>query len=250
MSVVGGTPTNTKSAMQSFYDSVAEKYVIRDEGVRRYFHNGLELCWLSESTVQGKRFLDVGSGVGRMASFVGDQPSLFVGVDLSHQMLQIAKARCCTHSETAFLLQCDAEHLPFPVESFDIVTCLGLFEYVADLEPFLREFLRVTTPQGRLLFTCHNLSAFRPLRNRSYHTVDYGVDAVRDAVQRTGYTVLRHETTYHLNGRWIWWLNRLLQPIKAGNIPVRWAVKFNRILQKSKLFGYRGKVHLVLAERS
>lgn len=241
--------TNEKSAMQSFYDSITQKYVTRDEGVRQYFHNTLELGWLSEFTLDGKRFLDVGAGVGRMASYLGRRPSLFVGVDLSRQMLQTAKVRADASSPASFV-QCDAEFLPFRTESFDVVTCLGLFEYVADIEPFLREFLRVTALRGLLLFTCHNLAAFRPLRNKFYHTIDHATNAVKDAVCKTGYTLLRHETIYHLNARWIWWFSRLLQPISAGGVPVRWAVKVNQVLQRSILFRHHGKVHLVLAERS
>lgn len=234
--------------MQTFYDGIAREYVKRDEGMRNYFHNALELALLRDLTFEGKRLLDVGSGVGRMARFVRNQPEVIVGVDLSYQMLRVARKRIGNDARAAFI-QCDAEFLPFSANSFDLVTCLGLFEYVGDIQPYLKEFFRVTAANGHLLFTCHNKDSFQRLHNRFYSTVDHHGDEVGRLVRSSGYTLLRQATAYHMNGRWIWRLSRILEPLGGESAVVRCAVKINRAMQSSVLFRRHGKVHLVLARR-
>ena len=240
--------TEHKRAMRSFYDRAARAYVRRDEGLRQLFHNRLEFGLLEGLPLAGKRLLDIGSGVGRLARYVGNQAGLVVGVDISGEMLRVARERMEGLSRTWFV-QCDAESLPFQSASFDLLTCLGLFEYIADLEPFLREFFRVTAPQGHLLFTCHNLGSLLRLRNRNYSTVDHASDAVESAVRKCGYRLVRHVTTYHVNGRWIWWASRILRPVGLDVTAIRCVIALNRVLQASTLCRNRGKVHLVLAQR-
>lgn len=237
-----------KIAMRSFYDRAAHSYVRRDEGLRQLFHNRLELGWLDEIPLVGKRLLDIGSGVGRLPRYVGNQAGLIIEIDLSGEMLRVARRRMTGFSH-AWFVQCDAEFLPFPSASFDFVACLGLFEYIADLEPFLREYFRVTAPCGHLLFTCHNLSGLLPFRNHNYSTVDHVSEAVVGAVSKCGYRLVRRATTYHLNGRWIWWTSRILRPVSLDATLIRCVIVLNEMLQTSALFRNRGKIHLVLAER-
>ena len=241
-----------KRVMQRFYDSAAPGYVRRDEGLKQTFHNGSEFIWLAELPLQDQRILDVGTGTGRLFRFVqdrGHQTALSVGVDLSSQMLLMARARTGEHCRTCFV-QCDAEALPFNGDSFHLVTCFGLFEYIADLRPFLREFNRVTVPKGWLLFTCRNIGRLLPFPNRFYPVADHERSAVQKAVQECGYSVLRHKTIYHLNGRWIWALTSACERLGCDAALLRFVMAINRALRNSPVFGTGGKTHLVLAQRS
>jgi ubiquinone/menaquinone biosynthesis C-methylase UbiE len=240
--------TEQKKTMQSVYDGVARVYVKRDEGVRRLFHNSIEFGWLDDLPLTGKRLLDVGAGVGRLSRYVGDQAGLIIGVDISSEMLRIARKRLNDLSHSWFT-QCDAEFLPFVGDTFDFVACFGLFEYVANLEPYLREFYRVTVPGGHLLFTCHNRAGLVQLQNRAYPRVHHTVDAVQGALRSCGYCLVRHATVYHLNGRWIWALGRMLRPFGGEVGAIRSVVSLNRMFETSVRFHNRGKVHLVLAQR-
>jgi SAM-dependent methyltransferase len=218
---------------------------------KQIFHNGCECSWLGEVQFRDKRVLDVGAGTGRLLRYVEsreDQPAAFVGVDLAEEMLHVARERTGHHSH-AWFLQCDAEFLPFVGEGFDLVTCFGLFEYVANLQSFLQEFSRVTAPKGLLLFTCRNLERLLPFPNRFYPVVDHARGAVQDAVQECGYRLVRHETIYHLNGRWIWGLTKVSRPVGWDSAVLHSVMALNRALQASWLFGHRGKTHIVLAQR-
>jgi ubiquinone/menaquinone biosynthesis C-methylase UbiE len=240
--------TERKQAIRSFYDRVAADYAKRDEGVRQLFHNSLEFGCLEKLGIQGKKFLDIGSGAGRLPRYVGNQAALVVGGDLSAEMLRTARNRV-DHGSGARFVQCDAEFLPFSDATFDFVVCLGLFEYVNDLALFLREFLRVTAPRGYLLFTCRNSGRLLPFRNQPYATAEHSGDHVTHAVRRSGYRLLKRETIYHLDGGWIWKLSRGLALAGADAIFVRWIAALNNLLRSSWPFRNHGKTHLVQAQR-
>ena len=100
------------------------------------------------------RLLDVGCGTGRFLRFVKEAfPRLdATGTDLSVAYLDEARRHLSTY--TARFEPANAEALPFPDLSFDVVTSIYLFHEV----PFdvrrriAAEFARVLRPGGRLIF--------------------------------------------------------------------------------------------------
>lgn len=101
----------------------------------------------------GERVLDVGCGPGLLAqsaaAVVGPQGEVF-GVDLSANMVALAKRRCAHLPWTDFHVA-DAVALPCAAEHFDAVTCTQVLEYVPEVERALDELKRVLRPGGRLL---------------------------------------------------------------------------------------------------
>jgi len=93
---------------------------------------------------QPSRVLDLCCGTGSIAQRL---PGCVVGVDFTAEMLQIAAA----HSRRAHWVCADALRLPFPDNSFDVVTVGYGLRNLADLDAGLREIRRVLRPGGRLL---------------------------------------------------------------------------------------------------
>jgi len=96
-----------------------------------------------------KRALDLGTGTGRAAFILARRypEAEVVGADLAVAMLEEARAR--TPPELADRVrfeEADAERLPYPDESFDLVT-------LANMIPFFDELTRVTAPGGTLVFS-------------------------------------------------------------------------------------------------
>jgi len=93
--------------------------------------------------------LDLGTGPGdfplrlRRAGHRGR----LVGIDASPGMIAKAKS---AGSDIEFL-QADAQSLPFPDESFDVVTARHMLYHVPDIPRALREVHRVLRPNGRFL---------------------------------------------------------------------------------------------------
>jgi SAM-dependent methyltransferase len=95
------------------------------------------------------RILDLGTGTGRAAFLLARRypRAEVVGVDLAPAML--SEARRLTPSEVASRVrfeEADAERLPFPDTSFDLVS-------LANMIPFFPELGRVTAPGGSAVFS-------------------------------------------------------------------------------------------------
>ena len=95
------------------------------------------------------RVLDLGTGTGRAAFLLARRypEAEVVGVDLAPAML--AEARKLTPPELAGRVrfeEADAERLPYPDESFDLVS-------LANMIPFFPELGRITAPGGAVVFS-------------------------------------------------------------------------------------------------
>lgn len=101
----------------------------------------------------GERLLDLGVGTGHLARDVatwtmGRNP--IVGIDVSEDMLALARTRCEEHSSIR-LERADLYALPYEDHSFDVAVSVQVFEYLEDVEKACREAFRVLRPGGRLL---------------------------------------------------------------------------------------------------
>jgi ubiquinone/menaquinone biosynthesis C-methylase UbiE len=93
--------------------------------------------------------LDVATGAGHTAAVFAPHVAKVVASDLTPQMLdqvrKLATEKGLGNTETAIA---DAEALPFPDASFDLVTCRIAPHHFPSIEAFLREVHRVLKPGG------------------------------------------------------------------------------------------------------
>jgi len=109
--------------------------------------------------------LDLGTGTGRMIELFGPQLERGLGIDLSPDMLLLARARL----ERAGLRHCsvrqgDIYDLSLPRDSFDVVIVHQVLHFLDDGARAIREAARVLRPEGRLLvvdFAPHDLEFLR-----------------------------------------------------------------------------------------
>ena len=109
--------------------------------------------------------LDIGTGTGRMLELLADRVETGTGIDLSREMLAVARARL----ERAGLSHCslrqgDMYQLPWPEESFDAVTIHQVLHYAEDPAQAVAEAARVLRPGGRVVivdFAPHDLAGLR-----------------------------------------------------------------------------------------
>src|SRR5919109_317642 len=103
----------------------------------------------------GERVLDLGSGAGTdslvAAQMVGEQGQV-TGIDMTPAMLEKARAAAAELGVTNVeFVEGEAEQLPFPDESFDVVISNGVIDLIPDKDAVFAELHRVLVPDGRLL---------------------------------------------------------------------------------------------------
>lgn len=119
------------------------------------------LKWLIDhiKTVPEK-CLDVGTGTGSTLDLLPGSQSIFC-VDASFKMLEIVKEqKLPVHS-----IQANAIRLPFKNQKFQLISAIGLAEYVPDKKILLEEFTRCLTEDGYLCMTMAPPTILNRLRN-------------------------------------------------------------------------------------
>ena len=126
------------------FNTIAANY----DRMNRLMTLGLDRRWRKRAVkgLQGK-VLDVACGTGDMAVCLAERGCTVTGVDISEEMLGIARQK----TASANFQLADAEHLPFDDNTFDAVTCAFGVRNFVHLEKGLNEMLRVLKPGGRMV---------------------------------------------------------------------------------------------------
>ncbi len=110
----------------------------------------------------GQTILDAGTGTGVLIPFllkaVGSTGHV-VAIDYAEKMIEICKAKFAHFPNVSVAVQ-SVENLQFPSESFDVITCFGLFPHIENKEIALRQMNRVLKPKGTLIIA-HALSSMQ-----------------------------------------------------------------------------------------
>jgi ubiquinone/menaquinone biosynthesis C-methylase UbiE len=103
----------------------------------------------------GERLLDVGCGTATLllAAKAQDSSIEAIGIDSDEQVLALAKKKIAANKLKVEVMQARAEKLPFPADSFDIVTSTLIFHHLpTEVKKLaMQEIYRVLKPGGRFL---------------------------------------------------------------------------------------------------
>jgi len=152
----GETPTERQ---RRIWDKSASSYDGQMDFVERLLGRG-DREWLGERATG--RVLEVAIGTGRSLPFYVTATTL-TGVDLSSEMLAVARRRADDRGLPLDLLEGDAEALPVEDAAYDTVLCSLSLCTIPDPAAAIAEMKRALVPGGRLLLLDHVASSWPPV---------------------------------------------------------------------------------------
>src|SRR3954469_19456885 len=94
-----------------------------------------------------RRILDAGCGTGTMLGYLARFGEA-QGIDTDEEAVRFCHMRGITS-----VSRVDSLPLPFPDNTFDLITALDVIEHIEDDRAMLRELYRITAPGGIFLFS-------------------------------------------------------------------------------------------------
>ncbi|WP_404365120.1 bifunctional demethylmenaquinone methyltransferase/2-methoxy-6-polyprenyl-1,4-benzoquinol methylase UbiE [Marinobacter sp.] len=145
------------SQVADVFHSVAGKYDMMNDLMSMGVHRLWKRFTIEVSGVRpGHRVLDIAGGTGdltmKFSDLVGSTGQVVLA-DINASMLQVGRGRLMDRGYAGNIeyVQADAEHLPFPDNSFNAVSIAFGLRNVTDKDQALRDMTRVLKPGGKLL---------------------------------------------------------------------------------------------------
>ena len=118
----------------------------------------------------GKRVLEVGCGRGSLSSYFSEAGFECTLLDLSPDVIEIAKEIFAHNNLSANFLVGDAYDLELDDNSFDLVFSIGVFEHFEDIATPIKEQIRILDKGG--LFIAYIVPEYNDNIQKNFHWVN------------------------------------------------------------------------------
>jgi ArsR family transcriptional regulator len=172
------------------WDSIRGLYVAEEEVERAML--------AAVRDMQIDSLVDLGTGTGRILEVFSPRIRKGLGIDLSHEMLSVARAKL----ESADISHCQVRHgdvysLGIDAGTVDVATIHHVLHFLDDPASAVDEAVRILRPGGRLLvvdFAPHHIDALR--EEHAHRRLGFGDDEVGAWIERAGArTLAAHHLT-------------------------------------------------------
>ena len=140
------------------------------------------------AAARGLKVLEVGCGLGTDGAQFVEAGAHYTGVDLTEAAVELARKRFELFNLPGTYQTADAENLPFPDDSFDLVYSHGVLHHTPDTAKAIGEVHRVLRPGGRAMVML-------------YHSGSYNYRVNISVLRRAGARLLKSESGIKLAHR-------------------------------------------------
>jgi len=167
----------------------------------------------------GKKMLEVGVGAGTDFLQFVRAGACAHGVDLTNEAIENTGKRLDEYGLKAHDLRvCNAEQLPYPDNTFDLVYSWGVIHHAENTEQVFDEIYRVVKPGGRVKLMVYNLKSYHAwymylrhsvLRGKPWHGRRWAIYHFQESLATKAYS--RREMTQmlarypHARARFLYW---------------------------------------------
>ncbi len=141
----------TKDDVRRFWNRASSGEIYGDQQDRMRYDLEPEIVPFADfQSASGRRLLEIGLGMGSDFIRFTRAGAIASGIDLTERALEITSRRLTAEGLMADVRVADAEDLPFPDGSFDIVYSWGVLHHTTDTRRAVNEAIRVLAPGGQL----------------------------------------------------------------------------------------------------
>ena len=160
------------------FHSVASKYDLMNDLMSMGIHRLWKRFTIELSGVRpGHQVLDIAGGTGdltmKFSDLVGSNGKVVLA-DINASMLEVGRDRLIDRGYAGNIeyVQADAEHLPFPDNTFNVVSIAFGLRNVTDKDQALRDMARVLKPGGKVMVLEFSKPT-NPLLSKAYDTYSF-----------------------------------------------------------------------------
>ncbi len=140
------------NGLEAGYNLMADKF----SQTRSFFWD--DLAFISDYIEDGDTLLDYGCGNGRFLEIIKNKKINYIGVDISRNLIELAKAKYPERKES-FLKISSQDSLAFSDNFFNKIISIAVFHHfpVKYAKKKAKELYRLTKPGGTVVITVWNL---------------------------------------------------------------------------------------------
>lgn len=147
-----GKPCDSENSQLSF----GTKPFFEEIETERYSHQHHILTVLDKVKWQGKKVLEIGTGVGTDARRIIALGGEYFGINVDEGSCNVTRQALALFDVEGTLEPMSATNMRFADESIDVVYSFGVLHHIPEVNQAIAEIHRVLKPNGELLFMVYN----------------------------------------------------------------------------------------------
>jgi len=152
---------NDQPVGSNFIEYQQDKSFYEKYDAFRYHTESHILIELDDIDFKNKKVLEIGLGQGADSMQIIDRGAIYHGIDLTEESVRRVKERFHLFDKPYKEVQvANAENVPYPENSFDIVYSHGVIHHSPNIERIVAEIYRVLKPDGQAVIMLYHKNSY------------------------------------------------------------------------------------------